>query len=224
MLPTIQAFADAAHDGLQELHSGDRVAIIVFDAKDRVVLPFTRDLGAVERTLKNDMLNLSSSGQTTALAAASKAAGFLLGQSNDDRRRSVLHVFSMGVGIFEGSEEKRTERYWEADTVYNAMVVHALFGQGIGGLSSLSPALTILKNTLTATVEDTGGELFSARDARFFRDALHYIRCRYSLWYERPMRGRFGRQATIAVELAKDTKKRYPKSKVHARSGYLLQR
>src|SRR5712692_6684988 len=99
MVPTIKVIADAAHNGLQELHRGDRVAVMIFDAKSRVVLPLTQDMDAVERTLKNDVPGLVYNGHTTAAAAATRAAEFFLAESNNGRRRSVLHVFSVDVGV-----------------------------------------------------------------------------------------------------------------------------
>ena len=49
----VQAVASAAHEGLQQLLQGDRVSVMVFNTRSRVILPFTEDLGAVEGGIQN---------------------------------------------------------------------------------------------------------------------------------------------------------------------------
>jgi VWFA-related protein len=46
----------AARRGLRELRPGDRVSVMVFNARSRVVLPFSEDLDGVERSIQQDVL------------------------------------------------------------------------------------------------------------------------------------------------------------------------
>src|SRR5690348_14506474 len=58
MRAVVAAVAAAAHEGFRELRPGDRVSVMVFNTRTRVMLPFTEDLDAVERTIRTGVLGL----------------------------------------------------------------------------------------------------------------------------------------------------------------------
>src|SRR5258708_7578946 len=58
MHAVVQGVATAAREGLRELRQGDRVSVMVFNTRARVIAPFTEDLDAVDRTIQNDVLGL----------------------------------------------------------------------------------------------------------------------------------------------------------------------
>src|ERR1051325_686368 len=64
MRAVVQGVASAARDGLRELRNGDRVSVMVFNTRTRVVAPFTEDLDAVDRTIREDILGLHFGGGT----------------------------------------------------------------------------------------------------------------------------------------------------------------
>ena len=70
--------------------------------------------------------------------------------------------------------------------------------------------------------EKTGGDSIAADDAGpSFRDMMHRIRSRYSLYYPLP-EGKPGSTRTIHVELTGEAAKQHPKARVRARTGYMV--
>ncbi|HEX2616937.1 MAG TPA: VWA domain-containing protein, partial [Flavobacteriales bacterium] len=43
MRAKVEQVTEAAAQGMRELHEGDRVSVMVFDTRSRVILPFTRN-------------------------------------------------------------------------------------------------------------------------------------------------------------------------------------
>jgi VWFA-related protein len=74
MRGVVQEVADAARQGLHQLRPGDRVCVMVFNSRSREVAPFTEDLDAVDRTIRDDVLGLDFGGGTLIQAAVSDAA------------------------------------------------------------------------------------------------------------------------------------------------------
>src|ERR1017187_842935 len=56
MQPKLEKLATSAHAALAQLRKGDRVAVMVFTTKSRIVGPFTDDMRAVEQTIHEKVL------------------------------------------------------------------------------------------------------------------------------------------------------------------------
>jgi VWFA-related protein len=112
MRPKIEMVATGAHTALAELRAGDRIAVMVFDHRSRMVAPFTDDLGAVERTIKERVLGEKFRGGTRILAAVDHAAEYFLEQPRTQRRRAVL-ILTDDFGQQSRRSGTVVRRLWE---------------------------------------------------------------------------------------------------------------
>ena len=90
MQAVVEAVAAAAHQALQELRAGDRVAVMVFNTRSREIAGFTEDLDAVQKTIEEDLLHLRFGGGTRIQDAVDAAALRLMHEPKSERRRAVL--------------------------------------------------------------------------------------------------------------------------------------
>ena len=113
--------------------------------------------------------------------------------------------------------------FWEADAILSGLIVNnrkqaALEGVGV----ILNPTMLAMQAGMSGIAQKTGGDTMRAEDpASAFEKAIRRIRTRYSLYYAMP-EGKPGAKRTIRVELSKDAAQRNPKSKIHARTGYIV--
>ena len=224
MRPKVAEVAAAAHQGVQELRRGDRVAIMVFNTKSRVVLPFTEDLEAVQRGIQSDVLALQFGGGTFIQTAAEDAARLLARQPRTARRRAVL-VITDNYGQRTRRESTVVREFWEADAILTALVVRSAAVQTLQTINTIThPYLLTFEVGVKGIADKTGGDFIHSDDpGAAFQDSMHRIRSRYSLYYGLP-EAKPGATRTIHVELTADAAKRNPKARVRARSGYVVPR
>jgi VWFA-related protein len=218
----VKGVASAAREGLQQLRPGDRVSVMVFNTRSRVILPFTEDLDSVENTIKNDVLGLRFGGGTLIQQSVDDAAQLFLHQSRTERRRAVL-IVTDNLGVRTRREQSVVRDFWEADALLSGLIVshHSVFG-AVGKFSTLTPQGRLMYAGMTGIARKTGGDTITAGDSGpAFRDMMQRIRSRYSLYYAMPL-GTPGTTRTIRVELTADAQNRYPKSLVRARHGYIV--
>jgi Ca-activated chloride channel homolog len=222
MRPKVADVADAAREGLQELHPGDRVCVMVFNTRSRVLEPFTEDLDAVERTVHDDLMREAFEGGTFIQSAVDDAALKLMHQPRTNRRRAVL-IVTDNLGQRTRRESTVVRDFWEADATLSALIVRDSGAQALRTVGVImSPQLLALLVGVKGITEKTGGDfLHSADPAQAFQDAMHRIRVRYSLYYDLPM-AKPGQRRSIRVELTSQAQKRYPKAHVRARTGYFV--
>lgn len=122
MRPAVEAVASVAWEALRELREGDRVAVMDFSSHTRTLLPFTTNLRAVERSIRQDVLSEPFSGSTPILRAADNAALKLLEEKRGDRRRAILFITD-NEGQRTMSEGTVVEHLWEADAVVCGLLV-----------------------------------------------------------------------------------------------------
>jgi len=221
MRAVVEGVAAAAHQGLRELRQGDRVSIMVFNTRARVVAPFTEDLAEVEQSIQRDVLGLQFGGGTLIQAAVDDAALRFQHEHRTERRRAVL-IITDNIGMRTRREETVVRDFWEADALLSGLIVanpayQALHTVGI----VLGPQNLLMQAGMKGIAEKTGGDTIRSGDSgAAFQEAMHRIRSRYSLYYEQP-EAKPGTRRTIHVELAGEAAKRNPKARVRARTGYL---
>jgi len=221
MRAVVEGVAAAAHQGLRELRQGDRVSIMVFNTRARVVAPFTEDLAEVEQSIQRDVLGLQFGGGTLIQAAVDDAALRFQHEHRTERRRAVL-IITDNIGMRTRREETVVRDFWEADALLSGLIVanpayQALHTVGI----VLGPQNLLMQAGMKGIAEKTGGDTIRSGDSgAAFQEAMHRIRSRYSLYYEQP-ESKPGTRRTIHVELAGEAAKRNPKARVRARTGYL---
>jgi VWFA-related protein len=218
MRPKVQQVVSAAREGMQELRPGDRVSVMVFDTKTRVVLPFTDDLREVERSMHEDLARERFNGGTFIQSAVSEAARTFMRQSRTERRRAIL-IITDNLGQRTRRESTVVRELWEADSLLTALVVKGGVVQTIRTVHAyLQPVLNV---GVRGMAEKTGGDFLPANDpAAEFPEAVRRIRSRYSLYYAMPP-GKPASHRIVHVELAGAAARQNPKAKVRARMGYV---
>ncbi len=222
MRPKIAEVAAAARQGVAELRPGDRVCIMVFNTRTRVILPFSEDLEAVQRGIQQDVLTLPFDGGTFIQTAAEDAANLLARQPRTARRRAVL-IVTDNYGQRTRRETTVVREFWEADALLTALIVRSTAVETLHSINTVThPYLLTFEVGVKGIAEKTGGDFIHSTDpGAAFQESMHRIRTRYSLYYPLPD-AKPGTTRTIHVELAGEARKRNPKARVRSRTGYVV--
>jgi VWFA-related protein len=220
MRPNVQAVAEAARQGLAELRPGDRVSLMVFNTRSRVVAPFTEDLDAIERAVREDVMTLEFGGGTLIQKAVDDAARCFFDEPRTQRRRAVL-IVTDNIGVRTRRDESVVQNFWEGDALLSGLIVRDKAFATVHTLGTvLAPETLLMEAGMSGIARQTGGDSIRSDDpGPAFVDMMHRIRSRYSLYYPAPA-GKPGQLRTIHVELTADARKRFPKARVRARHGY----
>jgi VWFA-related protein len=221
MRPKVQEVAAAAREGVQELRRGDRVAVMVFNTRTRLLLPFTNDLDAVQRSIQQDVLGLRFGGGTYIQSAVSATAREFMRQRRTERRRAVL-VITDNYGQRTRKESTVVRELWEADALLTGLIVRSKSAQTAMTIGTIMhPYMMGLQAGVKGIAEKTGGDFIHAGDAGAdFQESMRRIRSRYSIYYAMPEAKPQSRRI-LHVELSAEAAKRYPKARVRARTGYI---
>ncbi len=212
MYPGIRRLAASAHTALTELRQGDRVALADFNTQSFLMAPFNDNLKEVEESVGR-VVDLRFGGGTFILSAVNDAAQYFAKHADKQRRRAIL-IFTDDDGQLSMSESKVVNRMWESDVLLCGLIIPTPGSrQGVFRLPGES---------MTGVAAKTGGEVVNADDpGHAFREMLHRIRKRYSIYYEMPP-GSPGKSRTVSVELSEEAKGRHPDGWVLARKGYVI--
>jgi Ca-activated chloride channel homolog len=222
MRAVVESVAGAAREGLEELRPGDRVSVMTFETHTQVIQPFTEDLEAVERSIHDDILGQRFGGGTLIQQAVDDAALRFLHEKKSERRRAVL-IITDNYGTRTRREESVVRDFWEADALLSGLIVRNPQFQTMHTVGViLAPQRLAMEAGMKGIAQKTGGDTLHSDDpSSAFREAMHRIRTRYSLYYGLPQ-GKPGAARTVHVELTPAAAKRYPKARVRARTGYLV--
>src|SRR5579871_3530345 len=213
MYPGMRRLAASAHTALTELRQGDRVALADFNTQSWLITPFNDNLQQVEESVGR-VVDLRFGGGTFILSAINDAAQYFAKHADKQRRRAIL-IFTDDDGQPSGSETKVVTRMWESDVLLCGLIIPTP--------ESLHKSVIRLPGeSMTGVAAKTGGEVVNADNpGHAFREMLHRIRKRYSIYYEMPP-GVPGKSRTVSVELSEAVKGRYPDAWVLARKGYVI--
>jgi VWFA-related protein len=222
MRPKVAEVAAAADEGLRQLREGDRVSVMVFNTRSRVILPFTEDLEKVGDAIRRDVLGLNFGGGTLIQSAVDDAALRFFGERRSERRRAVL-IVTDNIGQRTRREASVVRDFWEADAILTGLIIANKKYQTLRTVGIiLGPQTLIMQAGMKGIAEKTGGDAIAAADlSAAFPEAMRRIRTRYSLYYALPP-AKPGARRTVRVELTKDAARRFPKARVRARTGYIV--
>jgi VWFA-related protein len=222
MKPKVEEVADTAREGLRELRPGDRVSVMVFNTRSRVVLGFTENLERVEHAIRESVLAQPFGGGTMIQAAVDDAARRFLREPRTKRRRAVL-IITDNIGQRTRREASVVRTFWEADAILSGLIVESRGMQTMRTVGMImGPQTLLMQAGMKGIAEKTGGDTIRAGESdTAFRDAMRRIRTRYSLYYAQP-EAKAGDKRSIRVELSEDAEDRYPKARVRARVGYVV--
>ena len=218
----VQQVASAADLGLQQLRTGDRVSVMVFNTRSRVVAPFSDDLKAIQRIIQKDLLVLRFGGGTAIQAAVDDAAQRFLDELQTERRRAVL-IITDNIGIRTRQENSVVHDFWRADALLSGLIMQDISYKKAHTINEIiAPQTLLLEAGMKGIARKTGGDAIGAdAPGTAFADMMHRIRTRYSLYYRMPD-AKAGQTRTIKVELSAAAQKRYPQNHIHARHGYIV--
>lgn len=215
----IMKVAAVAHAGLRELRSGDRVCVMSFSVKPRLVWPFSDDLDAVEQAIQRVAQFHFRGGTRIQDSVNDAATRFVRSNDREHQRRAVL-ILTDDFGRPARNKTSIVENFWEADALLSGLVVTNHVAQFL--LGSRLPAAR-RRGGIEDLVEKTGGDIIYSDDiSSSFPEMMHRIRSRYSLYYRLP-EGQVGSLRTIDVQLSAQAKQRFPQTRVIARRAYRLQ-
>jgi VWFA-related protein len=222
MRAVVEGVAAAAREGLRELRQGDRVSVMVFNTHARVISPFTEDLDAVDRTIQDDVMGIRFGGGTFIQAAVDDAALRFLHEKKTQRRRAVL-IITDNIGMRSRREESVVRDFWEADAILSGLIVRNPAFQAMHTVGIImAPQNLAMQAGMKGIAQKTGGDALNSGDpGTAFQDAMHRIRTRYGLYYALPQ-AKPGTTRTVHVELTPEAARRYPKSRIRARTGYIV--
>ena len=222
MRAVVERVAASARQAFRELREGDRVSVMVFNSRSSVVAPFTEDLDAVDRSIREDVLARKFGGGTRIQSAVDDAALLFLHEKRSQRRRAVL-IVTDNMGQRTRREESVVRDFWEADALLSGLIVPNPAFQAVRTVGIvLGPQNLLMQAGMKGIAQKTGGDAIRADDPESaFQDAIHRIRSRYSLYYALPQ-AKPGANRTVRVELASEAAKRFPKSRIRSRTGYIV--
>ncbi len=229
MGPKIRSVASAAKAGLNELRNGDRVSVMVFNTKSRVVAPFSENLDAVARSIQNDVLREPFAGGTFIQQGVDDAALRFFHEPRTGRRRAVL-IITDNYGVHTRRERSVLRDFWEADTLLSGLILRGRQGRFTRSMDVFTditvPESLVINHLAFAGMQGiaakTGGDALVSDDpGAAFREMMYRIRNRYSLYYVTP-NGQPGNERTIRIELSADARARFPNARVLARRGYIM--
>jgi VWFA-related protein len=216
----LEQVGDVARRALGFLRRGDRVAVMAFSRKTKVLGEFTDDLDAVTRTIQKSAEPDPSMGAGTAINDALLDAAHYIDQNAGPRGRRSILILTDNLGLnYKSPDPPVVEELYSADAVLNAMVV----GRGERPEPARPGHYTNPDFTppdVFRMSEETGGEAIRANKAgTAFAEMIERIRTRYSLQYNMPP-GASGYRK-LRVELTPAAKQRYPNAEIRARKGYV---
>ncbi len=219
----VQQMASTAQNALTHLKEEDRVSVMAFAKETEVLSEFTNRFEEVQREIEVGVEQHTLSAGTAIYNAVVTAARELQDEARrtPNIRRGVIILTDNESLNYQINEKQVLESLFSADAVLNAIVT---------GKSSRpkprkpgeyrNPDFT--PTDIFKIAEETGGEAFKVdRADKIFPVLMERMRSRYSLVYKAPS-GSPGEFRKIRVELSPDAKRKYPKARVKARSGYYM--
>jgi VWFA-related protein len=222
MRGVVQRIAGGAGQAFQQLRSGDRVCVMTFNSRSAVLFPFSDDLSAAQRAVKETLVKERFGGGTKIQNAVVDAGEQMKFQNRVGRRRAIL-IVTDDVGIRTRREESVVSELWAADASLNGVIVRdAKFTVQRRVTQVLSPETLLLQAGMQGIAEKTGGDVLHSSDgSAAFQEMMRRIRSRISLYYHMPD-AKPGDTRRVQVELSSAARQRFPDATVHARRGYVI--
>jgi VWFA-related protein len=218
MRRSLEDLAAATRAALAQLHSGDRVALMLFARRTDVVQPFSADFSATQHKIL-DSIYKQNLGAGTLINESLIAAADYMKQQPVKGRRSILIVTDNEGLNYKSPDEEVVRAMYSADTVLNALVVRKgarPLPRRVGYTNPDFDPPDVYKIS-----ERTGGEAVEGlgKVSEIFQKLIERIRSRYFIQYPAP-NAEAGTFRHIRVELSPAARRRYPDASVRAREGY----
>jgi len=214
----LSEMAQVGQRSLGVLQEQDQVGVQFFARSSRLAIELTDDKLAAARLLKDALLE-DSLGAGSSVYEALLAAADVLSEAPEARgRRAVLMLTDNGGLSYQLPATDVLKELYQVNAVVNAIVPEKT-------KEPAAPKPGEYRNpdfephNIFQIAAQTGGEVVRADNSGRFREIIEHIRMRYSLHY-RPLPAPPGSFRRVQVELASETRRKYPKAEVLARAGY----
>jgi VWFA-related protein len=221
--PAAEELARASLAAFNVLNPDDRVALMKFGRRGKLLVPFTKDREVVVAALRK----LVSSGfwDLTDLYRSLDDASRYLWQSRvvgenmgAGQPRRVIVMITDGIGGPDKHEALTLRNLWEADAIVDVLIVGPTWEQ----INRAQHPPPYNPQNLQRIADRTGGTVTSTKrvDATL-PEMLQRCRTRYSLFYRTP-NGTPGSFRHVHVMLTPEIRQEHPSARVHTRAGYYL--
>ena len=216
----LDGMAGVARRALAGLGQADHVAVMFFGRETRIAQGFTAEKENAAPAIGEAIRERGVGAGTAINPAILDAARYVRENVANQPGRRAIVILTDNEGLnYQVTDEMTLAALNAADIVFNAIVTpKSKPPEKRPGYTNpdFSPA------DVFKLARETGGEVLRAdRAGESFREMLERIRTRYSLHYRAP-EGTAGQVRRIRVDLRPDTRKRYPRAQVRARSGYAV--
>lgn len=215
-----KAVAESGLNAVRMLGPKDRVALIAFTAKPKLLVPLKTDRGPAIKALHR--LFKRTPNDETDLYAGIDRANQILWNTYDNRhasagemRRRAILIVTDNLGGFRRNEERIVGALKGTDAVVNALILDP----GIDIPFHLSHAHR--QQDVTRIAALTGGVSVETKARSGLPAMLPLIQTRYSLYYRRPD-ALPGAYRQVEVALAPGMQHLHPEARITVRPGYSL--
>jgi VWFA-related protein len=217
MTRSLSAMATVTREALSRLHPGDKVALMIFSERTKLLLPYTDDFGKVREQIVDNMYKRTTGEGTVLNEAIIEAANYV--KENAPKGRKAIVVVTDNQSLrFNASDDAVARSADAAGATINAILVGAPSQPAIRPARYTNPISTA--PDVHAFARQTGGEAMDAADAgESFKRIVERIRTRYTLDYAPPA-AEAGAYRHIRVDLTPAARKVYPDAVIQARTGY----
>jgi VWFA-related protein len=219
MRRSLEDVASVTRAALRQLHSGDRVALMLFARRTEVVQPFTENFGETQHKIL-DTIYKQSLGSGTLINESLIAAAAYMKQQPVKGRRAILIVTDNEGLNYRSPDAEVVRAMLSADTVLNALVVRkGARPQAVRRAGYTNPDFE--PPDVFAISQRTGGEAVEGvgKIGEQFPKLIEGVRSRYFVQYAAP-HSEAGAFRKVRVELSAVARRKYPDAVVRAREGY----
>jgi len=208
----VERAAAGIQRALASLQPGDRVAVMTFASRTKLLLPFTEDKEQVRAMVEQRVPRVGFGGWTYIYDAISDASRYHAQDGRGGRRRAIVIVTDNVGQKHRVSERSALTSLWESDAVLAGVVVR--------NPKEEQQAMMVVR--IDRIAEESGGQAVTADDpGGTLATLFERLRGRYTLYYSMPQ-GTPGEKRTVRVELQGEGAELYPNAQVYARKGYYL--
>ena len=216
MTKSLSAIASVTRQALSQLHPGDKVALMVFSERTKLVEPYTTDFARIREQIVDSIYKRMTGEGTVLNESILEAAGYAKANAPAGRKAIVVVTDNQSLR-FGASDEDVLRAVDTTGATLNAILVGAP-QQPIRQARYANPSVTT--PDVHAFARRTGGEAMDSSDVgASFQRIVERIRTRYTLDYAPPA-SESGAYRHIRVELSPEARQKYPGAIVQARTGY----
>jgi Ca-activated chloride channel family protein len=216
----VDRLLDTQLEAIRALTVTDRVALMAFDTRGKLLVPFTTDHTAIVGPIKT-LAQHSFTGGTDLYRGLRDACEYIQRaaqtqpETEEARNRRVILMLTDGIGGANTRERQTLRELWEADAILDVMIVDPTLG-----LLHWDPAYR--PQDLRFVAPQTGGAVVVSKSPDVtLQYMLERCRLRYSIYYQQPSAQAKTFHRT-RVELAPELQHRYPQARIRVRSGYYV--